>query len=95
MPRVTSDTGARILQWLELQPFSWKADRTAVLEQAIAVRRNEMCHWPAKPDMAMEPQPAIHGVDHPIAPVRELAVLRKCAPHRRALLTDRRPRPTP
>lgn len=93
MPRGAPNTGARVLQWLELQPFARKARRPAVLEQEFAVCRNEVCHRAAEPDMAMKPQPTIHGVDHPVAPARELAVLGSCAPHRRAPLTDRRRRP--
>lgn len=94
MPGVAPNTGAGVLQWLVLQPFRWNANGLPILEQAPPVRRDEMCHGPPEPDMAMEPQAALHGVDHPIASARELAVLGNCAPHGRAPLTDRRRRPT-
>ena len=95
MPGVASSTRAGILQRLVLQPFGWNTDGSPILEQELPVRRHEVRHRPAEPDMAMEPQPAIHGVDHPIAPTREFAVLGNCAPHGRASLTDRRRRPPP
>ena len=95
MPCVASNTRAGVLQWLVLQPFRWNTDGSPILEQELPVRRDEVRHRPAEPDMAMEPQPAIHGVDHPIAPARELAILGNCAPHGRASLTGRRRRPPP
>jgi len=38
MPGVAPNTGARVLQWLVLQPFRWNANGLPILEQAPPVR---------------------------------------------------------
>ena len=68
MPRITSQTGAWILQRFVLESSDWKTNGAAVLDQALAIGGDEVGHWTAFPDMAVKPQTAFHRVDHPFAP---------------------------
>jgi len=49
-----------------------QADGASVGEQQLAIGRDEVRHSSILPQMAMEPQPTIHGVDHSIAELFEL-----------------------
>lgn len=68
MPRVTANSRAGILEWLELEACGWNAYRRAEVEKTFAVRRYEMRHRPPLPDVPMQPETAIHGVNHSFAP---------------------------
>ncbi len=68
MPRITAYSRARILQWLELESRGWNADRRAVPQKAFAVGRYQMGHRLSLPDVPMQPETAIHGVNHSFAP---------------------------
>ena len=68
MPGVAPDSSARILEWLELEPRGRDAYRRAVAEEPFAVGRYQMRHRPPFPDMPMQPQTAVHGVNHSLAP---------------------------
>ena len=89
MPGFAPFTGARILQGFSLQALVRQPDATAVRDQAIAIRGHEVRHGPTEPDMAMEPEAALHRVDHSIATPRELAwafVRRRVVGHRPTIL---------
>jgi len=72
VPSVAAKPGAGILQRLELESVLRQADGASVGEQQLAIGRDEVRHSSILPQMAMEPQPAIHGVDHSIAELFEL-----------------------
>jgi hypothetical protein len=72
MPGVAPLAGARILQRLSLQALVRQTHTATIREQSIAIGGHEMCHTAAKPDMAVEPESAVHRVDHSIAAAREL-----------------------
>jgi hypothetical protein len=74
MPRVASDARARILQRLELKPTRRETDARSIGEQALSVRRHEVSHRTPFPDVTVEPEAAVHGMDHPLATQRELAI---------------------
>ena len=73
MPRVSTDTGARVLQRLELEPLGGHSDAAPVGKKTFTVRRYQMGERPSLPHMSMEPEAAIHGVDHSFASRVELA----------------------
>ena len=74
MPRVPPEPCARVLERLELQALLGEADSPAILEQPRAVGGDEMCHATPLPHVAVEPEAAVHGVDHPVAALLEFAV---------------------
>ena len=77
MPRIASKTGSWVLQRLELKPVWGKPDLATIGEQSNTVRRDEMRHRVAFPDMAVQPQPAIHRENHPVSATFEFAVYRR------------------
>jgi 1-acyl-sn-glycerol-3-phosphate acyltransferase len=76
VPRVASHAGAWILERAILQTFRRDSDRDAVGEQEGLVRRHEMREPTSLPQMAVQPQPTIHGVDHSFTTFRVFAILR-------------------
>ncbi len=74
MPRITSNTTARVLERLVLEAGNWKAYGAAIFDQTLAIGGHEVGHCSALPDVAMEPQAAVHRVNHPLAPKRELTI---------------------
>ena len=75
VPGITPDARAWILQRLELKPGFRQTHSTSVLNEAVSVRRHQMGHRVPLPHVTVEPQPAIHRVDHPITTLRELDVV--------------------
>lgn len=73
MPGVATDAGTRVLERLELESFGGNADSASVGEEALSVGRDEVRQEPSLPHVAMEPEAAIHGVDHSVATGVELA----------------------
>ena len=73
VPCRASLAGPGILQRLVLQPVRCETNGRAVLEEQQAIGADEMRHGCAQPDVAVQPQSAVHGVDHPVATVTELA----------------------
>ena len=67
VPCIPPNSGSRVLQRLELEPFSGESDLMAILEKAHAISGDEMGHRRSFPDVAMQPEPPIHGEDHPVA----------------------------
>ena len=67
MPGVAAFPGAGILERLELQPRSGQSDGAPVGEQQLTVHGDQVRHRAPLPDMPVQPEPAVHGVDHPVA----------------------------
>lgn len=76
MPRRAPLSGPRILERLVLETPRRKARPRAVGEQLLPIRADEMRQQLSLPAMPVQPQSAVHGVDHPVAPTGELAVRR-------------------
>jgi hypothetical protein len=74
VPRIAPFTGARITEWFVLQAFDGQAGRAPIGDQLFAIRRDEVRHGVAAVQMAMQPESAIHCVDHPVATACEFAV---------------------
>ena len=75
MPRIATHACARILEWLELQTRLRDARGRSPCHEARTVGGDEVRHGPAFPDVSVQPEAAIHGVDHSVAARVELAVL--------------------
>jgi hypothetical protein len=67
VPRITTQPRARILEGLELKAGLTHAYCRAKSQQALAIGRDQVGHLPPFPDMAVKPQSAVHGVNHPVA----------------------------
>jgi hypothetical protein len=97
MPCLPPDPRARVFEGLELEAIGGEADAAAVVEEAGPIGRDEMRHGVSLPHVAMQPETAVHRVDHPIATLLELAVRHFVTPDRitgfGAVITrrDRRP----
>ena len=76
MPRFAPQTGARILERLELKLRFGKSHATPVGKQPFAIGGDEMRHGAAEPDVAVEPETAVHRVDHSVLATGEFANLR-------------------
>jgi hypothetical protein len=74
MPRVASHAATWILERFVLQAGTWKTHRASIGDQALAIGGDEVRHWVTLPEMAMEPQAAIHRVNHPLTSQRELTI---------------------
>jgi len=73
MPRFAPLFRSRIAQRLVLQAIGGNAQRLTVGNQARPIRADEVHHGATEPHVPMEPQAAVHGVDHAIATFGELA----------------------
>jgi hypothetical protein len=67
VPGIPADPGAWILQRLELEPVRRQANLSAVPQEPLPIRRYQVGHWRSLPRMPMQPETAIHGVDHSVA----------------------------
>ena len=86
MPGVAPDSSARILEWLELEPVFPQTDGSAVIEEELAIGRDEVREAFSLPQVAMEPEATIHGVDHSIAELFEFFKRRRDVGHVAAAL---------
>lgn len=68
MPRVASHSGAGIFKWFELESRGRDADRRTIPQKTLAVGGYQVGHRPSLPHMPMQPEAALHGVNHPFAP---------------------------
>ncbi len=78
MPRIAADARSRILQRLELETGLPEPDRRAESKQSLTIGRHEVRHLAPFPDVAVQPQTAIHCVNHPSAARPKLPVFRTC-----------------
>ena len=60
-----------ILERLELQALQRKVRGPPIREQPLAIGRHEVRHRAATPAVAVQPQAAVHGVNHSIASFRK------------------------
>src|SRR4029079_11075533 len=64
VPGIATDARARVLERLELQPVGRDSDQTPVSEKTLSVSRYEMSERASLPHMAVQPETALHRVDH-------------------------------
>jgi len=76
VPRIATDARSRILQWLELEAGLPEPDGRAEAEQSLTVGGHEVRHLAPFPDVAVQPQTAIHRVNHPCAARPKFSVIR-------------------
>lgn len=72
MPGISPSAAARIFQWSVLEPLFAQAKPLSVADELFAVGRDEVGEWLALPYMVMQPQAAIHRVDHSLAAALKL-----------------------
>jgi hypothetical protein len=88
VPRVATYARSRILQRLELETGRPEPDRRAESEQSLTIGRHEVRHLAPFPDVAMQPQTAIHRVNHPGAARPKFLVFRTGRPLARRFRPD-------
>jgi hypothetical protein len=88
VPRIPAYARSRILQRLELETGLPEPDCRAESEQSLTIGRHEVCHLAPFPDMAVQPQTAIHRVNHPGAARPKFSVIRTCRELARRFRTD-------
>jgi len=71
VPGIATDTRARVLEWFELEPRRRNPYGATVGQQSFAIGRDKVRQRPPLPDMSMEPEPTVHGVNHSLAPRTE------------------------
>lgn len=76
MPRVTANRRPWIFKRLELETLLAQANPLTIGDQALAICGNQVRHLVPLPHMTVQPQPAVHRVDHSIATVVEFKVER-------------------
>jgi hypothetical protein len=74
MPCVASHASTWILERFVLEAGDWKSHGASIFDQTLSISGDEVCHWTTLPEMAMEPQAAIHRVNHPLASQRKLTI---------------------
>jgi hypothetical protein len=76
VPRIAANACPRIFQWLELEAGLPEPDCRAKSEQSLTIGRHEVRHLAPFPDVAVQPQAAIHCVNHPGAAGPKLSIFR-------------------
>jgi hypothetical protein len=76
VPRIAAGARPRILQWLELEAGLPEPDCRAKSEQSLTIGRHEVRHLAPFPDVAVQPQAAIHRVNHPGTAGAKFSILR-------------------
>jgi len=76
VPRIAANACPRIFQWLELEAGLPEPDCRAKSEQSLTIGRHEVRHLAPFPDVAVQPQTAIHRVNHPSAARPKFSVFR-------------------
>ena len=82
MPRIAPQTGAWILEWLELQALNGKMNVDRCGNESRVTSRHEMRHGPPHPHVTMQPEATIHGVQHAILAPLEFLPRRHVRPPR-------------
>lgn len=72
MPGIAALAAARILERVILQSLGGNADARTPREETGAVRGHEMGHPSPEPNVPMQPETAVHRVDHSVAASGEL-----------------------
>lgn len=71
MPCIASLAGPRIFERTELQALFSDSEFLSDCNEFCAVGRDQVRHLTSLPDVMVQPQPAFHCVDHPIAAASE------------------------
>ena len=74
MPCLAVRAGSGILERLVLQASFGQADAASVCEESLAIGGDEMRHRTPFPDVAVQPQAAIHRMQHPVSSLLELPI---------------------
>lgn len=74
VPRFPPLIRARVFQGLVLKQLNGKAHFQTVSNKEHTVGGNEVGHWFALPDVAVEPETTLQRKDQPVAASRELSV---------------------
>jgi len=77
VPRITANTGARILERLELESIARQSNCPSVYEEEVTVGGHEVRHRATAVHMTMEPEAAVHREDHSVSTLGELAERRR------------------
>jgi len=78
MPRIAPNARAGIFQRFELETGFPESDRRAESKQSLTIGRDEVRHLAPFPDVAAQPQTAIHRVNHPGSAGPKLSILWTC-----------------
>lgn len=76
MPRIPSDTRSGILESFELETIVCESYGATKFKEPFPISGDQVCHWPTLPSVAMKPESAVHGEDHPVATTCKFAVAR-------------------
>src|SRR5437762_675352 len=76
MPRIAADARSGVLQRFELKATFPESDRRTEPEQSLSIGRDEVRHLAPFPDVTVQPQTAIHRVNHPGATRPKFSILR-------------------
>jgi hypothetical protein len=74
VPCRPAHAGPRVLERLELQLVERETYALTIGQKALPVDGYEVRHGTTLPHVAVEPEPTVHGVDHPLAAFLELSV---------------------
>lgn len=72
MPGFATFVATWVLERMVLQALGWDADARAPRQQSLTVRGDEVGHRAAHPDVAVQPEAAVHRVNHAVATLRKL-----------------------
>lgn len=72
MPRIAALTAARVLERMILQPFGGNADARTPGQEPLTIHGDQVRHRAPKPHVAVQPEPAVHCVQHSLATRAEL-----------------------
>lgn len=68
MPSFAPLSGARVFERMILKTLRWNPHAPSPSKQTFAIRRDQVRHLTSQPDVAVQPETAVHRVNHPIAP---------------------------
>lgn len=74
VPRGATNVDTGVLERFELQASFGEPHYATILQQALAVGGYQMRHGLAAPDVPVQPEPTVHGVDHTVATSRKLSI---------------------
>jgi hypothetical protein len=76
VPRIAANASAGILQRFELETGFTEPDHRAESKQSLTIGRDEVRHLAPLPDVAVQPETAVHRVYHPVAAGPKLQIFR-------------------
>jgi hypothetical protein len=75
MPCLVALSGAGILERMVLEPLGRQSYAITPRKEPLAVGRDQVRHRPTEPHVSMQPETAVHGVDHSVATTGKLLPL--------------------